>query len=228
MPLDDALSVCVADYRRPCGAVILANPNAPTGVALPLTGIEALLDDHPDVPVVIDEAYVDFGARTAINLIRRHPNLLVVHTLSKSRALAGLRVGAAFGHSALIEALRRVKDSFNSYPLGRLAQAGAAAAIADGEWFEHVRGLVTASRDRLVDGLCRLGLLVLPSTANFVFARHPGRTGAALQRALRDAGVLVRHFERPRIADYLRITVGTDAQCDALLDALAGILRRDA
>ena len=227
VPLDDALSVRIADYRRSCGAIILANPNAPTGIALPLIEIEALLDDHPDVPVLIDEAYVDFGARTAIGLIRRHPNLLVVHTLSKSRALAGLRVGAAFGHPDLIEALGRVKDSFNSYPLGRLAQAGATVAIADDEWFEHVRGLVMASRDRLVDGLCRLGLVVLPSSANFVFACHPERTGAALQGALREAGVLVRHFERPRIADYLRITVGTDAQCDALLDALAGILGRN-
>ncbi len=227
VPLDDALSVRVADYRRPCGAIILANPNAPTGVALPPAQIEALLDDHPDVPVLIDEAYVDFGAHSAIGLIRHHPNLLVVHTLSKSRALAGLRVGAAFGHPDLIEALARVKDSFNSYPLGRLAQAGAVAAIADDQWFQHTRDLLMASRDRLVDGLCRLGLVVLPSAANFVFARHPERTGVALQGALRDAGVLVRHFERPRIADYLRITVGTDAQCDALLDALTGILRRN-
>ncbi len=228
VPLDGALAVRVADYRRPCGAIILANPNAPTGIALPLADIEALLDDHPDQPVVIDEAYVDFGARSAIGLIDRHPNLLVVHTLSKSRALAGLRVGAAFGQPELIEALARVKDSFNSYPLDRLAQAGATAAIEDGDWFERTRGLILASRGRLVRGLERLGLEVLPSAANFVFARHPDRAGATLQAALREQGVLVRHFARPRIADYLRITVGTDAECDALLDALAGILRRDA
>ncbi len=228
VPLDGTLAVRVADYRRPCGAVILANPNAPTGVALPLRDIEALLDDHSLQPVLIDEAYVDFGARSAIGLIARHPNLLVVHTLSKSRALAGLRVGAAFGHPDLIEALTRVKDSFNSYPLDRLAQAGATAAIEDEGWFEHTRGLIVASRDRLEAGLCRLGLEVLPSAANFVFARHPDRAGSALQAALREASVLVRHFARPRIADYLRITVGTDAECDALLDALAGILRRNA
>ncbi len=228
VPLDETLAVRVADYRRPCGAIILANPNAPTGVALPLRDIEALLDDHALQPVLIDEAYVDFGARSAIGLIARHPNLLVVHTLSKSRALAGLRVGAAFGHPDLIEALTRVKDSFNSYPLDRLAQAGATAAIEDEAWFERTRGLIAASRDRLDAGLRRLGLEVLPSAANFVFARHPDRVGAALQAALREAGVLVRHFARPRIADYLRITVGTDAECDALLDALAGILRRNA
>ena len=225
--LDETLAVGIADYRRPCGAIILANPNAPTGIALPLGDIEALLAEHPDQPVLIDEAYVDFGAHSAIPLIDRHPNLLVVHTLSKSHALAGLRVGAAFGQPELIEALVRVKDSFNSYPLDRLAQAGAIAAIEDRDWFEHTRGLIMATRDRLDAGLRRQGFAVLPSAANFVFARHPDRRGAELQAALRQHGVLVRHFEQPRIADHLRITVGTDAECDTLLDTLAGILRRN-
>jgi histidinol-phosphate aminotransferase len=222
--LDDAMRIRVADYRRPAGAIIVPNPNAPTGIALPRAGIAALLEDHPDIPVVVDEAYVDFGAETCIPLIASHPNLLVIHTMSKSRALAGLRVGYAIGDAALIEALTRVKDSFNSYPLGRPAQAGALASIADEEFFQHRRAAVMASRDRLDAGLTRLGFEVLPSSANFVFARHPARDGASLAEALRARAVLVRRFALPRIADYLRITVGTDAQTDRLLAVLSGIL----
>ncbi len=228
VPLDSGLAVRVEDYRRPCGAIIVANPNAPTGIALPLAAIETLLADHPQQPVVVDEAYVDFGASSAVQLIGRHPNLLVVHTLSKSRALAGLRVGAAFGDPSLIEALVRVKDSFNSYPIDRLAEAGAVAAIKDEAWFETTRARIVQSRGHLVAGLERLGFSVLPSAANFVFARHDRQSGAALQAALREAGVLVRHFNKPRIADYLRITVGTEAECAILLDALSTILAAEA
>ncbi len=228
VPLDNGLAIRVEDYRRPCGAIIVANPNAPTGIALPLAAIETLLADHPDQPVLVDEAYVDFGASSAVRLIDRHPNLLVVHTLSKSRALAGLRVGAAFGDPSLIEALVRVKDSFNSYPIDRLAEAGAVAAIADEAWFETTRARIMRSREHLTEGLERLGFSVLPSAANFVFARHGRRSGGVLQAALREAGVLVRHFSAARIADYLRITVGTDAECAVLLDALSAILASEA
>ncbi len=228
VPLDGSLAIRVEDYRRSCGAIIVANPNAPTGIALPLGAIETLLAEHPDQPVLVDEAYVDFGASSAVRLIDRHPNLLVVHTLSKSRALAGLRVGAAFGDPSLIEALQRVKDSFNSYPLDRLAEAGAVAAIEDQAWFETTRTRIMRSRGHLTEGLERLSFSVLPSAANFVFARHGRRSGATLQAALREAGVLVRHFGAPRIADYLRITVGTDAECAILLDALSAILATEA
>ena len=224
VPLDASLGIRIADYRRDCGAIILANPNAPTGVALPRTTIEALLAEHPDQVVVIDEAYVDFGAESAIPLVAAHPNLLVVHTMSKSRALAGLRVGYAVGDAALIEALSRVKNSFNSYPLGRPAQAGAIAALEDEDWFETNRRTVTRNRTRLADGLAGLGFEVLPSCANFVFARHPRHRGAALAAGLRMHGVLVRHFEKPRIADWLRITVGREDQCEALLAALLSIV----
>ena len=224
VPLDDAMRVRIADYRRPAGAIILANPNAPTGIALPRAEIAALLDEHPGQPVVIDEAYVDFGAQSAIPLVASHPNLLVVHTMSKSRALAGLRVGYAIGDAALIEALDRVKDSFNSYPLDRLAQAGAIAAIADEAYFQQSRAAVIASRAALSDGLSRLGFIVLPSSANFVFARHPTRDGAELAAALRARAVLVRHFDGPRTAPYLRITVGSETQISALLSALAEII----
>ncbi len=225
VPLDEAMRVRIADYRRACGAIILANPNAPTGIALSRAEIAQLLDAHADIPVVIDEAYVDFGAESAVPLIASHPNLLVVHTLSKSRALAGLRVGYALGHAELIEGLNRVKDSFNSYPLGRPAQAGAVAAIKDEDYFQQGRAYVIAGRERLVAGLARLGFEVLPSATNFVFARHPGHEGKLLAAELRARAIIVRHFNAPRISDYLRITVGTDEQVEKLLAALGEMLR---
>ena len=224
VPLDRDLRVDIEAYRRPAGAIILANPNAPTGIALPRAQIATLLAAHPDAPVVIDEAYVDFGAETAVPLIAAHPNLLVVRTLSKSRSLAGLRVGYALGDAALVEALNRVKDSFNSYPLGRPAQAGAIASVEDEAYFRARLADVVASRARLTQGLEALGFEVLPSSANFVFARHPGRDGGELAAGLRRRAVLVRHFAAPRIADHLRITVGTDDQTGRLLSALAEVL----
>ena len=224
VPLDQAMQIRVADYRRPAGALIIPNPNAPTGVALSRAEIVTLLEQHPDAPVVIDEAYVDFGAETAIPLVASHPNLLVVQTMSKSRALAGLRVGYAIGDADLIEALTRVKDSFNSYPLGRPAQAGAIASLEDEAYFQQSRARVIEGRERLNRGLARLGFDVLPSCANFVFARHPAHEGAALATALRQRAVIVRHFSAPRISDYLRISVGTDEQIDRLLSALSDIM----
>lgn len=223
IPLDDAFQIRVADYRRRAGAIILPNPNAPTGVALPLERIETLLADHPDVPVVIDEAYVDFGADTAVPLIAKHDNLLVVRTFSKSRALAGLRVGYALGHPDLIAALTRVKDSFNSYPLSRPAQAGAIASVQDEAYFQATLATIIATRAKLVEGLTALGFETLPSSANFVFTRHPDHSGAALAAALRERAILVRRWDAPRIADHLRITVGTADQTDSLLAALAEI-----
>ena len=224
VPLDAQMGVAITDYRLPAGAIILANPNAPTGVALSRAQIKQLLDEHPDIPVVIDEAYVDFGAQTAIPLVAEHPNLLVVQTMSKSRALAGLRVGYAIGDAALIEGLVRVKDSFNSYPLGRPAQAGAIASVEDDAFFRASCAAVIEGRGRLTAGLEALGFAVLPSSANFVFARHGARGGAELAAALRERAVIVRHFGAARTADYLRITVGTPAQTQRLLDALGEIL----
>jgi histidinol-phosphate aminotransferase len=224
VPLDEAMRIRVVDYCRPAGAIILPNPNAPTGVALSRTEVATLLDDHPDTPVVIDEAYVDFGAETATPLVASHPNLLVVQTMSKSRSLAGLRIGYAIGDADLIEALTRVKDSFNSYPLSRPAQAGAIASLEDEAYFQQGRAHVMQSRERLNRGLIRLGFDVLPSAANFVFARHPAHEGAVLAAALRRSAVIVRHFPAARISDYLRITVGTDEQTERLLSALSDIL----
>ena len=224
--VDAAMRVQIADFRRPCSAVLLPNPNAPTGMALPRSAIETLAAEHPEQLVVIDEAYVDFGGESAVPLVARHDNLLIVQTLSKSRALAGLRVGFAIGQRPLIEALERVKDSFNSYPVDSLAIAGAVAAIKDDEWFQSTRARIVANRESLVRGLAALGFEVLPSSANFVFARHPARGGAELAAQLRERGVLVRHFGKPRIQDFLRITVGTEEQCGRLIALARALLCR--
>jgi histidinol-phosphate aminotransferase len=224
VPLDAAMRVQLADYRRPGSAILLPNPNAPTGIALSRTEIESLVAEHPDKLVVVDEAYVDFGAESAVPLVARHDNLLVVQTLSKSRALAGLRVGFAIGQRPLIEALERVKDSFNSYPLDCLALAGAAAALEDEAWFQETRGRIVASREALARDLSALGFEVLPSLANFVFARHPRHRGAALAAKMREQNILVRHFRKPRIEDFLRITVGTADECDRLIALLRRLI----
>ncbi len=225
VPLTDAFEIRTEDYARPNGGVIFPNPNAPTGRALPLADIEKILAANPESVVVVDEAYVDFGGETAIPLVAKYPNLLVVQTLSKSRSLAGLRVGFAIGHPDLIEALERVKNSFNSYPLDRLAIAGAVAAMEDKAHFEQTRQAVIRSREALVKELAALGFEVLPSAANFIFARHPQRDAGELAAALRSRSIIVRHFRQPRIEQFLRITVGTDAQCQALTSALREILR---
>ena len=228
VPLREGLKLNVDDYactENPAVAgVVIANPNAPTGVGLPLADIEKLLQMHPNRVVLVDEAYVDFGGHSAITLIDRHPNLLVVHTLSKSRSLAGLRIGYACGQAHLIEALNRVKNSFNSYPLDRLALAGGVAAFEDQAYFEQTRRAVMSSREGLVLALEDLGFEVLPSQTNFVFARHPDHEGASLAAGLRAQGVLVRHFKQARIDQYLRISVGTPGQCDALVMALTKLV----
>ena len=227
LPLTADFQLRVDDYFQEGGAIIFANPNAPTGCLLALAEIERLLVARPDLVVVVDEAYIDFGGPpipTAVPLIARYPNLLVVQTLSKSRGLAGLRVGLALGQADLIEALERVKNSFNSYPLGRLAIAGAVAAIEDRAYFERTCNAIIASREALVHTLAELGFVVLPSQANFIFARHPRHDAAALATALRALGIIVRHFPVPRIAQFLRISIGSEAQCAALVTALRGII----
>lgn len=211
----------VADYDKPNGGIIFPNPNAPTGIPLALAEIECLLQKNMESVVVIDEAYVDFGTQSAIKLVSTYPNLLVTQTLSKARSLAGLRVGFALGHPDLIEAMVRVKDSFNSYPLDRFATAGAVAAMQDHAYFEETCHKVIATREWLAIELQKIGFEVLPSTANFIFARHPLHDGAELAENLRDHNIIVRHFKKPvRISPFIRITVGTDAECQALIAAL--------
>jgi histidinol-phosphate aminotransferase len=224
IPLADDFSIRLDDYAKPNGGIIFPNPNAPTGCLVALADIERLLQTNPDSVVVIDEAYVDFGGKSAIPLTARYPNLLVVQTLSKSRSLAGLRVGFAVGHADLIEALERVKNSFNSYPLDRLAIAGAVAAFEDREYFEQTCKAVIATREKLVGELKALGFEVLPSAANFIFVRHPQHDAQESALALRRRSIIVRHFKLPRVEQFLRITVGTDEQCGALVAALKEIL----
>jgi len=224
VPLTESFEIRVEDYFRPNGGIIFANPNAPTGRPLALSEIERLLQRNTETVVVVDEAYIDFGGESAIGLIAKYPNLVVVQTLSKSRSLAGLRVGFAVGHPDLIDGLERVKNSFNSYPLDRMAIAGAVAAYEDRTYFDATCAKVIASRERLNARLVELGFDVLPSAANFVFARHPQRDGGELARALRERSIIVRHFKAPRIDQFLRITIGTDAECDALVSALSAIL----
>lgn len=224
VPLDSHFRINAADYSRPNGGIIFPNPNAPTGCLLELEAIERLAGANTESVIVVDEAYIDFGGRSAVPLIEAHPNLLVVQTLSKSRSLAGLRVGFAAGNPELIEALDRVKNSFNSYPLGRLAISGAVAAFEDSDYFESTCRTVMASREKLNLGLAHLGFSVLPSKANFVFATHPRHDAALIAAKLREKRIIVRHFALPRIEQYLRITVGTDEQCRALLDCLEEML----
>jgi histidinol-phosphate aminotransferase len=224
--LDEQFRIRVQDYARPNGGIVFPNPNAPTGCLLALDAIEQLLQINSETVVLVDEAYVDFGGESAISLIDRYPNLLVTQTLSKSRSLAGLRVGIAVGHVDLIEALERIKNSFNSYPLDRLAIAGGAAAFADREYFEQTCRQVISDRTLVEQGLHRLGFEVLPSAANFVLARHPQHCDAALLAVgLRQHGVIVRHFNKPRIAGFLRISIGSPEQNQALLEALHELLQ---
>lgn len=208
------------DYQQPNGGIIIANPNAPTSVALGLSAIEEILLANPDVVVVIDEAYVDFGAESAVSLVAKYDNLVVCQTTSKSRSLAGLRVGFAIAQAHLIAALEAVKNSFNSYPLDRFAIAATVASFQDQAYFEAQCQKVIACREALSLGLQNLGFQVLDSKANFVFASLPSRDAAELALALRERGIIVRHFKKARIEQYLRITVGTAEQNQRLLDVL--------
>lgn len=202
------------------GGVVLCNPNAPTGIAVGLDVVEKVLKANPDVVVVVDEAYVDFGADSAVSLIDRYPNLLVIQTASKSRALAGLRVGWAMGNENLINGLRCVRDSINSYTVDRVAMAGAVAAVEDEEYFQTMRNKVMDTRGWSAKALKELGFTVLDSKTNFLFASHPEKPAKQLLDSLRGQGILARWWSDPLIDNWLRITVGTDEEMAALMDAL--------
>lgn len=225
VPLADDYTIQIDDYCKANGGIIFPNPNAPTGRLVSLAAIKRLLEQNTESVVVIDEAYIDFGGESAAAFVNDFPNLLVIQTMSKSRSLAGLRVGYALGHADLIAALYRIKDSFNSYPLGQLAIEGAIAAMEDREYFDRTRQAIMQSRDTLVQALSDLGFQVLPSAANFVFATHPAHDAIHLASALRQRNIIVRHFNQPRTRQFLRITIGTDEQCRALVAALAAILK---
>ena len=228
VPLAEDFTLRVADYVRPNGGIIFANPNAPTGIPLSLEDIETILAANPDTTVVVDEAYVDFGGTSSVSLLEKYDNLVVIQTMSKSRALAGLRVGYALASADIIQALERVKDSFNSYPMDTIAQVGAVASLKDTEYFERQCQAVIDAREQLRADLEQLGFEILPSKANFLMATHPKHSAAGIQQALREQGILVRHFRQPRIEQYLRITVGSPEQCARLCNSLRQILGQGA
>jgi histidinol-phosphate aminotransferase len=220
VPLAEDFSIRPEDYRIPSGGLILPNPNAPTGRALQPAELRSLLDYHGvnRRVVIIDEAYAAFGAESLVPFINDHPNLLSVHTLSKSASLAGLRVGFAIGNEKLVEGLCRIRDSFNSYTVDRLAQAAAAAALSDGAYYDDITRRIIATRERTAAALADRGFTVIPSAANFLFVRLPGMGGADLAARLREQGILIRHFDKPRISDFVRISIGTDGEMDRLLE----------
>ena len=218
--LNQRYEIDFGDYPSANGGIIFPNPNAPTAIGKPLDEIQALLERNRDTVVVVDEAYVDFGGQSAIALVNQYPNLLVVQTLSKSRALAGMRVGFAVGNKELIEGLDRVKNSFNSYPLDRLAEAAAVASFEDDAYFKASCAKVIATRSWTVRELEQLGWQVLPSQANFVFAIPPQGKAAEVAQQLRDHKILVRYFNKPRINHFLRISIGTDEQMQRMIEVL--------
>jgi len=222
--LDNAFCIDPATYRQPNGGIIIPNPNAPTGIAMSLDTIRELLDGNDSV-VIIDEAYVDFGANSAIKLIADNANLLVVQTFSKSRSLAGLRLGYALGQPELIEGLNRVKNSFNSYPIGRLTSVAAIASLNDENYFQQCRERIMTTRNWLDNELVNLGFEVLPSSSNFLFAQHKLHPASGLYLELKNAGILVRHFKSERIDNYLRISIGSDQECAALINTLKQLLQ---
>jgi histidinol-phosphate aminotransferase len=226
VPLREDFSITIDDYAVPFGGAIIANPNAPTGRALPafdLLQLSRKLEQHNKV-LIVDEAYTAFGGESLVPYIEEHPNLLTVHTLSKSASLAGLRTGFAIGSEELIEGLFRVRDSFNSYTMDALALAGGAAAVLDKSYYDKINQKVIATRDRTAASLAAMGFTVIPSQANFLFISSPKISGTELLEALRSRLILVRHFNKPRIADYLRVSIGTDEDMDAFLAALHSLL----
>ena len=216
-PLDDNWHIRPKDYKQPNGGVIFPNPNAPTGVLERLEAVEEIVAANRDVVVIVDEAYVDFGGVSALPLLERYDNLLVVQTFSKSRALAGLRIGFCIGTEKLIGYLNDVKFSFNSYTLNLPAQILGAEAVRDQAYFKQTTAKIIATRERMKKELNDLGFTFPDSKANFIFASHKSIPAEQIFQALREADIYVRYWNKPRISEYLRITVGTDEQTDILL-----------
>lgn len=225
IPLKDDLSIDLTDYEVPNGGIIFPNPNAPTGRLLAIGDIEYLLKANRNSVVVIDEAYIDFGGQSSIGLLTDNPNLIVTQTMSKSRSMAGMRIGFALGSANLIEGLERVKNSFNSYPLGHLQIAAGISAIEDSDYFKDTCQRVIHNRAKLTIDLEELGFSVVPSAGNFVLVRHFRASALKIYGQLKNNGILVRHFNKQRLDNFLRITVGTTEQNDQLVAALATILR---
>lgn len=227
VPLNKDFTLPVDNYYQSEGGVILPNPNAPTSIYAELEDIEGIVKNNPDQVVIIDEAYIDFASKSATELIQKYDNVLVIQTTSKSRSLAGLRVGFAMGAPSLIDALIRIKDSFNSYTLDRLALVGAKAAFEDKDYFMETVNKIIATREKLKVQLQQLDFKVLPSQANFVFTTHKNVSAEFLYNELKKENVLVRYFNKPGIDNYLRITIGTEMQMDQLVERLKKVINRD-
>lgn len=225
-PLNDRFEIVKEDYYRENGGVVFPNPNAPTGVQLPIFDIEDILRHNRDVVVIVDEAYIDFGGISALGLLEKYDNLLIVQTFSKSRSMAGMRIGYAFGSSELIRCLNAVKYSFNSYTMNETAIRLGAAAVSDRAYLKETRQKIIATREEAKRQLKSLGFSCTDSCANFLFVTHESCPARELFEALKEAGIYVRYFDRPRIDNYLRITIGTDGEMDALYRFLRGYLKR--
>ncbi|MBP3914131.1 MAG: histidinol-phosphate transaminase [Lachnospiraceae bacterium] len=225
VPLDEEFRIRTSDYKRANGGIIFPNPNAPTGILLSIREIREILDANRDSIVIVDEAYIDFGGESAVPLIREYDNLLVVQTFSKSRSGAGLRIGYAVGSRELIRHMRDVKFSYNSYTLNPLQIMGGAAMIEDEEHFRKCRDRIIATRERSAVRLKEMGFSVLPSAANFLFASHPSLGGEELFRFLKEHGIYVRHWNKERIENYLRITIGTEEEMEQLFRVLALMIK---
>lgn len=225
VPLNADFGICASDYEGACGGIVFPNPNAPTGIALSVSEVERIVSAHPECVVICDEAYVDFGAESALGLVNSYDNLLIVRTMSKSRSLAGLRVGYAIGSEPLIQAICSVRNSINSYTLNLPSQMAAVASIEDEQYFtKQVRSIIF-TRNNIRKRLAGMGFEVTDSKANFLFARHPQVSGIHIYNRLRNEGIYVRRWERPaRISDWLRITIGTDAQMDRLIEVMESII----
>ena len=219
-PLDDGFEICTEDYLRPCGGIVIPNPNAPTGAEKDLAELERIIAANPDVIVIIDEAYIDFGGESAVSLIPKYGNLLVVQTFSKSRSLAGMRIGYAFGSEKLIRYLNDAKYSFNSYTMNTVTIAMGVEAVKDDAYFQETIKKVIATREWTKEELRRLGFVFQDSRSNFIFASHPDHPAKEIFEALKKQGIYVRYFEKPRIDNYLRISIGTDEEMKTLVSFL--------
>jgi len=224
IPLNEDFTIPVEMFKKKNGGIIFPNPNAPTGIYLDCQGIEDILKNNLEKVVVIDEAYIDFGGESALKLLDKYPNLLLIRTLSKARSLAGMRIGFALGHEDLIEGLNRVKSSFNSYTLDRLALTAAEASFQDEAYFQETRDKIIKTRERVFQQLVKMGFKVIPSMSNFLFISHPTVPAVTIFQELRAKGILVRHFDKPRVENYLRVSIGSDEEMEAFLQAAASIL----
>ena len=228
IPLDENFCIVPEQYfaeNHPNGGIVFPNPNAPTGVELSLSAIESILQHNPDVVVIVDEAYVDFGRYSCVELVKEYDNLVVTQTFSKSRSLAGMRVGMAFANAELISYMQAVKDSYNSYPLDQIAIETAVASLSDEDYFKATVEKVKATRDRTAEKMREMGFNVLDSETNFLFAQHEKLSAKEIFTYLRENGIFVRYFNKPRIDNFLRITIGTDEEMELMLEKLSEICK---